>query len=193
MWGYVINGGWKTHLALSGAVTRRRRRISTGAVFLACCVLAGCGFHPLYDIGADDTEFDEDLASVQITPISERMGQILANSLRDSFNPTGAKIAKRYTLTVLLQSATADYVIRKDGTASRELFVVYGSFTMTEGVTNAPVLYGALRINDSYDVGESPYSVVVSNNDAQKRAADEISVDIRTRVSAYFRRKTAKS
>ncbi len=193
MWGYVINGGWKIHRALNGAATRRRRRIWAGAVLLACCVLAGCGFHPLYDIGEDNTEFDEDLASVQITPISERMGQILANSLRDSFNPTGAKIAKRYTLTVLLQTATADYVIRKDGTASRELFVVNGYFTMVEGGSTAPVLYGSVRINDSYDVGESPYSVIVSNNDAQKRAADEISVDIRTRVSAYFRRKTAKS
>jgi hypothetical protein len=86
-----------------------------------------------------------------------------------------------------------DYVIRKDGTASRELFAASGSFVMLDTTTNANVLYGAVRVNDSYDVGESPYSVVVSNNDAQKRAAQDISTDIRTRVAAYFRRNAAKS
>jgi LPS-assembly lipoprotein len=162
------------------------------ALLVACGALAGCGFRPLYGTGGDTAEFDEQLASVQITPISERIGQILANSLRDSFNPTGAKVPARYTLTVLLYTSTADYVIRKDGTASRELFAASGSFTMTASGSSAPVLSGSVRINDSYDVGESPYSVIVSNNDAQTRAAQEISTDIRTRVSAYFRRQ-AKS
>jgi LPS-assembly lipoprotein len=162
------------------------------ALLLACATLAGCGFHPLYATGDETAEFDEQLASVQVLPISERIGQILANSLRDSFNPTGAKVAKRYTLSVVLYTATADYVIRKDGTASRELFVASGSFIMTATGSNVPVLTGSVRINDSYDVGESPYSVIVSNSDAQTRAAQEISTDIRTRVAAYFRRQ-AKS
>lgn len=159
---------------------------------LACCALAGCGFHPLYATGGDTTEFDEQLASIQVLPISERIGQLLANSLRDNLNPTGAKVAKKYTLSVTLNTATADYVIRKDGTASRELLVVYGSFIMTQASTSANVLYGSVRINDSYDVGESPYSVVVENSDAQSRAAREISTDIRTRIETYFRRQ-AKS
>jgi LPS-assembly lipoprotein len=161
-------------------------------LLLACGMLAGCGFRPLYATSSEDSAFDEQLASVHIEPISERIGQILANSLRDSFNPTGARVPERYTLNVVLSTATADYVIRKDGTASRELIVVSGRFTLNENGVHDPVLSGSIRINDSYDVGESPYSVVVSNSDAQTRAAQEISVDIRTRVSAYFRRQ-AKS
>jgi LPS-assembly lipoprotein len=170
--------------------SRRRPSYRAIALLLACVALAGCGFRPLY--AEDSAEFDEQLASVEITPISERIGQILANSLRDSFNPTAAPVQKRYRLTVTLSTATGDYVIRKDGTASRELFVVSGSFAMVPVGSIAPVLYGSVRINDSYDVGESPYSVIVSNGDAQTRAAQEISTDIRTRVAAYFRRQ-AKS
>jgi LPS-assembly lipoprotein len=162
-------------------------------LFIACGALTGCGFHPLYATGGDTPEFDEQLASVQITPISERIGQILANSLRANFNPTGAKVPIRYILTVSLATGIADYVIRKDGTASRELLVVSGSFSLVESGSSVPALSGSLRINDSYDVGESPYSVVVANADAQKRAAEEISTDIRTRVAAYFRSRIAKS
>jgi LPS-assembly lipoprotein len=162
------------------------------ALLLACFALAGCGFRPLYATGDETAEFDEQLASIEILPISERIGQILANSLRDNFNPTGAKIAKRYSLSVTLFTYSADYVIRKDGTASRELFTVNGSFAMYPAGSNSPILTGSVRINDSYDVGESPYSVVVSTNDARSRAAEEISTDIRTRVAAYFRRQ-AKS
>ena len=176
---------------MSSSDSRLSRRAI--APLLACFALAGCGFHPLYATGDETAEFDEQLASVRIMPISDRIGQLLANSLRDSFNPTGANVPKRYVLTVTLYTSVGDYVIRKDGTASRELFVASGSFTMQDTTTNANVLYGAVRVNDSYDVGESPYSVVVSNNDAQKRAAQDISTDIRTRVAAYFRRKTTKS
>lgn len=180
-----------TPLTLSGAAERRRRRISAGLLVLACIALAGCGFHPLYS-ESDDGEFDAQLASVSITPISERIGQIVANSLRDGFNPTGARVPKRFVLTVVLATSTGDYAIRKDGTASRELFAVNGSFNMFKVGDELPVLTGSVRINDSYDVGESQYSVIVANGDAQKRAAREISADIRTRVSLYFRRE-AKS
>src|SRR6266851_7857308 len=92
--------------------------IFAGALLLACCALAGCGFHPVYATSGS-AEFDERLASVTITPIGERIGQILANTLRDSFNPTGIKIEQRYVLTVVLQTSSGDYAIRKDGTASR--------------------------------------------------------------------------
>lgn len=158
---------------------------------LACFALAGCGFHPVYATSGA-AEFDEQLASVTITPISDRIGQILANTLRDSFNPTGIKVQQRYVLTVTLQISTGDYAIRKDGTASAELLSVTGGFNMMEVGKERPVLFGAVRTNASYDVGESPYSVIVANNDAQTRAAQEIAADIRTRVTLYFRRQGAQ-
>lgn len=176
-------------LILSGAAKRRSRRIGASALLFACVALAGCGFHPLYGQSDESGEFDANLASVSITPITERIGQIVANSLRDSFNPIGAKVPRRYVLTVVLSTSVGDYAIRKDGTASRELLAVTGSFNMyAVGGGERPVLTGSVSIRDSYDVGESEYSVIVANGDAQKRAAQEISTDIHTRVALYFRR-----
>jgi hypothetical protein len=54
------------------------------------------------------------------------------------------------------------------------------------------VLSGGVRTNSSYDVGDSPYSMIVANNDARTRAAQEIAADIRTRVVLYFRRQKAQ-
>jgi LPS-assembly lipoprotein len=167
---------------------RSSRRISAAALLFACVALAGCGFHPLYAESEESGEFDADLASVSVTPIAERIGQIVANALRDSFNPARAKVPQRYVLTVVLTTSTGDYAIRKDGTASRELLAVSGSFNMYALGGERPVLTGSVTINDSYDVGENEYSVIVANNDAQARAAQEISTDIRTRVALYFRR-----
>jgi len=170
----------------------RNRRLWPAVLLLATFVVAGCGFHPLYGDRGDGT-FDADLAAISVAPISERIGQILANSLRDSFNPTGAKVPTRYVLTVVLSTSAGDYAIRKDGTASRELLTIVGSFNLYEAGNERPVLSGAVRANDSYDVGESEYSVIVANNDARTRAAQDISADIRNRVALYFRRRTAKS
>ncbi len=178
-------------LILRGTAKRRRRRIA--AIVIASFALAGCGFHPLYGDYDGDGEFDANLAAISVTPISERIGQVLANSLRDSFNPTGAKVPKRYVLTVVLQTAVGDYAIRKDGTASRELLTVGGGFNLYETGNEKPVLSGSVRANDSYDVGESEFSVIVANNDSRTRAAQAISADIRSRVALYFRRRAAKS
>jgi len=167
-------------------------RFSTWLLVLMCGALASCGFHSLYG-GTESTQFDETLASVQVDPISERIGQRIANSLRDALNPTGEKIAKRYTLIVTLSTSTGDVAIRKDGTASRQQEIVYASFVLYGLDGSVPLFRGSARSQRSYDVGESPYSVVVANTNAQTRAAEAISAEIRDRLTVYFQRQAAKS
>jgi LPS-assembly lipoprotein len=168
-----------------------RNRLSTLLLALTCGALTGCGFHSLY--GDEDTQFNEALASVQVAPISDRIGQRIANTLRDSLNPTGEKVAKRYTLTVTLSAGKADVAIRKDGTASRQLENVYASFQLYTIDNSAVLLSGATRSQSSYEIGESPYSAIVANANAQSRAAEDISAEIRDRLIVYFRRQITRS
>ncbi len=172
--------------------TRARGGLSAWLLVLTCSVLAGCGFHSLYG-GAEATQFDETLASVAVNPISERIGQRVANSLRDALNPTGEKIPKRYTLTVMLTTAKGDVATRKDGTASRQIEIVYASFQLYATNNSAPIFYGSTRSQRSYEIGESPYSVLVANTNAQTRAAEAISAEIRDRLMVFFHRQGAKS
>ena len=55
------------------------------------------------------------------------------------------------------------------------------------------LLSGSARYNNSFDVGENPYSTIVANSDAEKRAAQTISGQIPTQLAVFMRRQTNRS
>jgi LPS-assembly lipoprotein len=164
------------------------RPVGLAAMLLvAAASLDGCGFQPLY--ARHEKEFNADLAAIRVTTIPNRIGQLIEISLRDSFNPTDIKVEQRYNLEVLLQQSLGDFAIRSDGTASRQVYYAIANFTLRDAKTGDSVFAGTTRWNDSFNVAESEYSVIVAEDTAAKRAAREISEDIYTRVSMYFRQK----
>src|SRR5690242_5563362 len=100
----------------------RRSRAGTLAALLFPLLLGGCGFTPLY--GQADPVFDEELSSVQVLPIPERLGQRLAIELRDSLNPSGVSVTPRHYLIVRLTVTRSESAIRRDATASRAQYTV---------------------------------------------------------------------
>jgi LPS-assembly lipoprotein len=172
-------------------LARRAALFATLGV-LAGGALAGCGFRPLY--GEDrEREFNRDLAAIKVDPIPERLGQLIANSLRDSFNPIGASVEYRYRLVVVVQSRVADFAIRQDGTASRQLYNVNASYNLTNFGVPGDVFTGGARFNTSFDVGDNEYATIIAAQDAQRRAARDISEQIRTQLILYLRRQAAQS
>jgi LPS-assembly lipoprotein len=170
----------------------RRTALFATLGLLAGGVLTGCGFHPLY--GEDrEREFNRDLAAIKVDPIPERLGQLIANSLRDSFNPIGASVEYRYRLAVVVQSQVADFAIRQDGTASRQLYNVNASYHLTNFGLTGDVYTGSARFNTSFDVGDNEYATIVAAQAAQRRAASDISEQIRTQLILYLRRQAAQS
>jgi LPS-assembly lipoprotein len=172
-----------------------RSRVRRGAALAgALLLLASCGFHPLY-AGRRSSGLDEQLASVKVSPVKDRIGQMLVRSLRDGLNPAGLQVAQRYSLTISLSRSLSDFAIRKDGTASRELYAASVSFTLQDVERNATVLTGVARANDSYDVGENPFTSIVANSDADRKAADAMSQQIQAQIAVYLRRQasTARS
>ncbi|HZS83127.1 MAG TPA: LPS assembly lipoprotein LptE [Stellaceae bacterium] len=172
---------------LSARAARLARR---AALLAACGALAACGFHPLYGEGPAH-EFNRDLAAIRVDPIPERIGQLTANSLRDSFNPTGARVEYRYRLRVVLQSQVSDFALRQDGTASRQLYNVSAAYHLADLAKGSDVFTGVARFNTSYDVGDNEYATIVAGQNAQQLAAHEISEQIRTQLVLYLRREAA--
>src|SRR5690242_19141638 len=105
------------------------------AVFTAS--LAGCGFEPLY--GEHARTFDPMLASIYVEPIPERDGQLLAISLRDSFNPQGQRAETKYRLRVVLTTSRREVAIRQDATASRLQLDTSASWTLLPVSGGGPV------------------------------------------------------
>ena len=167
-------------------------RLRLAALVALGAALAGCGFHPLYG-DRQKTDVDVDLSSISVDLVPERIGQLLAMSLRDSLNPTGARVLPRYVLSINVSTSTADLAIRSDGTASRQAYAANASFSLRESTGSKVVLTGSARAYDSFDVGENPYSTIVADSDAEKRAATTMGDQIRTQLAVFMRRQASKS
>ena len=164
-----------------------------GAMAAAGGGLAGCGFHPLYaPPSQEQSAFDANLAAVTVDPIPDRIGQLLANSLRDSFNPGGGvSVSKRYGLAVVLTASRSEVGIRSDGTSSRVLYAVNARIVLRD-LHDGHTLFQALtRSNTAFDnFVANEYATVVAEQDAQARAVQELSNEIRSRLAIYMRQRT---
>jgi LPS-assembly lipoprotein len=175
----------------------RRRTLAmlavAGAMAAAGGGLAGCGFHPLYAPPArEQSAFDANLAAITVDPIPDRIGQLLANSLRDSFNPgSGVSVGKQYGLTVILTTSRSEVGIRSDGTASRILYVVNARIVLRDLHDGHTLFQTLARANTAFDnFIANEYATVVAEQDAQSRAVLELSNEIRSRLAVYMRQRS---
>ena len=112
-------------------IPRISARLRLVVLAIVGAALIGCGFHPLYG-SRQNTEIDTDLSSITVALIPERIGQLLAISLRDGLNPSGTRVHGRYVLVVTVTTSKSDLAIRSDGTASRQAYAAAASFTLRE-------------------------------------------------------------
>ena len=160
---------------------------SRAALLVAALALGGCGFHPLYAHHGRNG-FDADLASIKVSTIKDRQGQLLAIALRDGLNPRRARVETRYTLDVELTSGKQDIGIRADGTASRSEITLTAKFILKDArkpSDNAIVLQGVTHSVSSYDVLNDDYATVVAQHNAEERTVHDVGDDILTRLELY--------
>src|SRR5437868_10859759 len=116
------------------------RRGLVGFALVAPLTLAGCGgWTPLYadpQAGPADVE----LQAIRVDPIQERIGQRLALALRDSLNPTGAPVPKRYTLRTRLTVVRQDLGVQTQGYGTRGKLDVSASFELIDTTRGVPLL-----------------------------------------------------
>jgi LPS-assembly lipoprotein len=157
-----------------------------GRLFVLVSFLAACGFQPLYG-DREESGIEAELAAIKVAPARERLGQLLVISLRDGLNPSGDRVAPRYSLNVTVISSVGDFAIRADGTASRQLYSATASFTLSKTGSPGAVLAGSARANDSYDIGANPFTTIVAAGDADKKAAESMSQEIQRQIALFLR------
>lgn len=165
-----------------------RRLICAGLFLLG---LNGCGFHPLY-APSSRAEFEPELAAIRVEAIPDRLGQILAISLRDSFNPSGDRVSARYGLRIALTTTRQDVGIRSDGTASRAEIDTTATFTLTELGSNRILLTSSARTVSGFDILTDDYATIVAEKDAKERSMHDLSDEIHTRLALFLLRDQAK-
>jgi LPS-assembly lipoprotein len=155
--------------------------------WLACAALlalGGCGYRPLYGTAGDDRGVVAALASISIPEADTRLGQIVRSDLLSTMRPVGTAAEDRYVLVLRPEVKSSSVIDKPLPSTTRRSVQVVVNFELTgsEGV-----LHGGRTFSQvSYDVVREPFADMQAEANATERAAHEVSMDIRSRLAAYF-------
>lgn len=166
------------------------------ALLVLCVFISGCGFEPLYVEKKSssewyyDSEFDtgikEEMASVKIDLIQDRIGQLIRNDLLDKLTPKGEPKSPKYILSVTqINKEEIDQALRNDITATRKK-VIYKVTYVLKNNEHKTLINGNSVAYLGYDILRDPYSTTFAQKKNEKNAAKIIANDISLRLGAYF-------
>lgn len=164
----------------------------TLALLVALSLLGSCGFRPLYG-SRDDGGVPAELATVDIDPIADRLGQQLRNHLFTLLNPRGRPTHPGYRLKVSLSESIQGLAVLKSSFATRANLRLTATFSLREiaGESNEPVLSGTSTLLSSYNILNSEFATLMARKDARSRAVREIAGDIANRLAIFVKRRQA--
>ncbi len=168
-------------------MARRTALLGLGAA------LGGCGFRPVYAPRSDRPDGSQSqLATIRISPMGERGGQLLRQELQARFDH-GEALAKRYELSVAF-GLTADVIgIQTDTSATRLRYVGTASWSLkTLGTAPTVLTSGSVRSLDGVNILDQQYfEADLAGETVTRRLARNLADLITVQVAAYFARTPA--
>jgi LPS-assembly lipoprotein len=151
------------------------------AVIAGCVLLAGCGFHPMYG-----SALAPQLSSIYVEPIAERDGYELRNSLIDLLQSDGVVAGKTYRLKITLNETQQGIALQNDATITRYNNTLDARYTLSDAQGNV-LTTGTQKELSAYNVVNSPYATLTAEQDASKRAAQDVAERIHLDLGVWFR------
>ena len=145
--------------------------------------LAGCGLQPIYAEGRQGVAA-QSLATVAISPIPERSGQMLQAELLRRMRPEGTPA---YRLNVVLEEKIEGFGIRGDESVARERVSMTATYRLVDVATDQVVLEDIAKSDAGVDVVRSEYAVVEAERTAAERNANAVANRIIGRLALFFR------
>ena len=163
----------------------RRPGIALIAMGLGALLLAGCNMRPLHG-GAGGAVLRQDLAGIEVKPMKEEIGQAFRNNLIDDLNPGGISAPIEYVLDVDTNVARNSLLIQLNDEVTRYNLSFAANFVLRRKVDDVVVYRSAVRRAASYNVRREPFATRVAADDAERRAAREVSREIASRLGLWF-------
>jgi len=163
-------------------------RLLQGLVcLLVLALLAACGFQPLYGTsGLNSPSVSAKLASVAVPEQTSRVGQLIRNEILAAISPAGTNAAAGYRLDMTPLSNDDTAVEAQNTDVLRRSYRLNVSFDLVESASGKRVYTGKTFSYVAYDRTGAPFANLQARANAEERAAQEVGLDIRTRLAAYF-------
>lgn len=155
-------------------------------------ILAGCGFHPLY-APSGPRDWDPDLAAINVEPIQDRPGQILAAALRENINPGDISVEKRWNLATTLTVTRADLGIQRNALATTSEEIVSANFSISDAGSGKIIYSSSSQAIGDFDQVTDAYATQVAADSARDRAIREVADDMTLRLAIFVRDYRAKA
>ena len=169
------------------------------AALLLATVLGGCGFHPLY--AGMNGKMAATLSTIYVEPVPDRIGYEMRNTMIDLLDGPGTASGAQYrlklaltetTLGTALQNATtpgASTVITRYNDTLKVTYTLYdmAGKVVTSGTETGLSTYNVLPTGPL--IAASPqanYGTLAAQQDADKRAAEDIAERIRLDLNVFF-------
>jgi len=150
--------------------------------FALCCLLAGCGLHPLYS-GGGGGEVAQTLRAVDVAPIPGRAGWLVRTALQDRLGTPGS--GARYRLEVELDDDIAGFGLRRDNAITRERRTLRARYRLVDASMGTVVLDATVGSDAGIDVVSSEYATMAAEQTALERLSKEIADQMVSRIAVY--------
>jgi LPS-assembly lipoprotein len=147
--------------------------------------VSGCGFEPLYGDQRGGSVMGP-LAEVEIAPIQERVGQEIRNRLIDRMRSPSRAPAVKYRLLVSTNSNRADYGVAKETAPTFSSVSLVARYSLLDASSGVLLTNNAAIAIVNFSSTTSPFSTIVGDDDARRRAAEQVADTIVNQLAVYF-------
>lgn len=156
-------------------------------MLIAATLLTACGFRPLY--GGVNSGMAATLASIYVEPVPDKLGYELRNKMIDLLDGPGTPSGARYRLKLSLTTSTQGIALQNDATITRYNDTLKVEFVLTD-MAGKVITQGTETGLSAYNVlpssSNANYGTLAAQQDADRRAAEEIAERIRLDLNVFF-------
>jgi LPS-assembly lipoprotein len=153
-------------------------------------LVAACGFVPLHGRQQSGAGATVALSQIMISPIPERLGQMLRIELANRLTPKGPPRAPAYVLDVKITESKQNLAVRKDATATRANLIITANFILVNKQDGKNLLDGRVQSINSYNILDANFATLSAESDARRRASRDLATEIQSRLGIFLARPT---
>ena len=156
------------------------------ALLIAGLVTGACGYRPLYGQSTTGPSAQRHLESINVKPISDRAGQMMRTALTRRLSPHTKRAMQAYDINITLGEAVSTLAVEQNAFATRSNLTLTANYVLTRRTDQLALTSGSIKSVASYNILASEFATKAAKDDSRRRAIQDVSETLRTRLAIYF-------